>query len=216
MPPIPAISAHPMPARHQLPANTVHWQPDPARAVLLVHDMQRHFLRPFPVHRPPLTELIAHIRALRARSDRLGVPVVYTAQPGGVPPAERGLLTAFWGPGMPAAGDHCAIVPQLAPRAADLLISKHRYSAFHRTPLLDRLHELGRDQLLLCGVYTHIGILHTALDALAEDVHPFLIADATADFTPELHLGALRLAAGCCAMVVTTAQAECLLRDPSG
>ncbi|NEE16626.1 isochorismatase, partial [Streptomyces sp. SID7499] len=37
---LPAIVPYPMPAADELPANRVDWTVDPARAVLLVHDLQ--------------------------------------------------------------------------------------------------------------------------------------------------------------------------------
>lgn len=201
---LPVITPYPMPAPHQLPANTAPWLPETHRVALLIHDMQRYFLTSYPADRPPLTDLLANTRVLRALSDRTGIPVLYTAQPGGAPVEQRGLLADFWGPGLPAGGEHHAIHQALAPRPGDTVITKDRYSAFHRTPLLGLLRTLGRDQLLLCGVYTHTGILHTALDAFAHTVQPFLIADATADVTQRLHTDALEHAAGCCAVVTTT------------
>ncbi|WP_189214674.1 MULTISPECIES: isochorismatase family protein [Streptomyces] len=201
---LPVITPYPMPGPHQLPVNIASWEPEPHRAALLIHDMQRYFLTSYPAGRPPLTDMLANTLVLRTVSDRTGIPVVYTAQPGGTPAEQRGLLTDFWGPGVPAGGEHHAIHHDLAPRPGDTVITKLRYSAFHRTPLLDLLRALGRDQILLCGVYTHIGILHTALDAFAHTVQPFLVADATADFTQRFHTDALEHAAGCCAVVTTT------------
>ncbi|EIU7167858.1 TPA: isochorismatase, partial [Pseudomonas aeruginosa] len=43
---IPEITAYPLPTAQQLPANLARWSLEPRRAVLLVHDMQRYFLRP--------------------------------------------------------------------------------------------------------------------------------------------------------------------------
>ncbi|VFT54399.1 phenazine biosynthesis protein PhzD [Pseudomonas aeruginosa] len=45
---IPEITAYPLPTAQQLPANLARWSLEPRRAVLLVHDMQRYFLRPLP------------------------------------------------------------------------------------------------------------------------------------------------------------------------
>lgn len=45
---IPPIEAYPLPTAGALPPVTPHWTVDPDRAVLLVHDMQRYFLAPFP------------------------------------------------------------------------------------------------------------------------------------------------------------------------
>ena len=36
---LPAIAAHPLPAPDELPDNRVSWTADPARSVLLVHDL---------------------------------------------------------------------------------------------------------------------------------------------------------------------------------
>ena len=86
------------------------------------------------------------------------------------------------------------------------MLTKWRYSAFVKTNLLERLHAAGRDQLIICGVYAHVGILTTALEAFSSDVQPFIVSDATADFTLEDHSMALDYAARRCAMVMTSNQ----------
>ncbi len=71
---IPEITAYPLPTAQQLPANLARWSLEPRRAVLLVHDMQRYFLRPLP-------------ESLRAGS--LSAP---KSVPGGVVPVETLIL----------------------------------------------------------------------------------------------------------------------------
>ena len=65
---------------------------DPRRAVLLIHDMQRYFLRPFPAGKAPAADLLRNATLLRARCAELGIPVAYTAQPDGMTEQQRGLL----------------------------------------------------------------------------------------------------------------------------
>jgi bifunctional isochorismate lyase/aryl carrier protein len=201
---LPTIAPYEMPTEAELVANRVSWTPDPDRAVLLVHDMQQHFLAPYVEGASPLTELIAAVSALRNRAHELGIPVVYSAQPGGQSRTQRGLLQDFWGDGIGTDPRAAAIVDALAPAREDVLLTKWRYSAFVRTELTDLLEARGRDQLIICGVYAHIGCLTTALHAFMQEVQPFVVADATADFSRADHLMALGYAAQRCAVVTTT------------
>ncbi len=201
---IPAIEPYALPTPSELPDGKLAWEPQPERAVLLVHDMQRYFVRFYPSDQSPCQAMLANVAALRAHADALGVPVVYSAQPADPVRAARGLLNDAWGPGLTAHPDQEEIVPELAPRPSDLLLEKVRYSAFHRTELLSFMHAQGRDQLWICGVFAHIGVMMTAFDAFMNDVKPFLVGDAVADFSREYHDIALRIVAGRCGRVVST------------
>ncbi|GAA0498045.1 isochorismatase family protein [Streptomyces stramineus] len=201
---LPAIAPYPMPTADALPANKVDWTVDPDRAVLLVHDLQNYFLGAFQADASPVTELLGNIAALKKDCDRLGVPVVYSAQPGGQSAAERGLQQDFWGPGLPDDEHAKAIADAVAPTGGDTVLTKWKYSAFVRTDLAERMAAQGRDQLIIVGVYAHIGVLMSACDAWMRDIQPFLVADAVADFSAEDHAMALRWAAAKCAVVTTT------------
>ena len=202
---IPAIAAYPMPTENDLPENTARWTVDPRRAVLLIHDMQKYFIQPFPAGQSPVEDLLRNVTALRERCAALDVPVAYTTQPGGMTERQRGLLGDFWGSGMTVALEHREVVDPIRPVVGDLVLTKWRYSAFHRTRLLASMQAQGRDQLIVCGVYAHVGVLMTSADAFTSDIQPFLVADAIADFSHEYHRFALRYAAERCAMTVTTA-----------
>ncbi|MFT2014271.1 isochorismatase family protein [Streptomyces sp. 796.1] len=201
---LPAIAPYPMPSAADLPANKVAWRVDPRRAVLLVHDLQNYFLSAFDQSASPVTELLANVARLKAECARLDVPVVYSAQPGGQSPAERGLQQDFWGPGLPDDEHAKAIAGPVAPGPDDTVITKWKYSAFVRTDLAERMAAQGRDQLVIVGVYAHIGVLLSAADAWMRDIQSFVVADAVADFSAADHATALRYAAGKCAVVTTT------------
>lgn len=201
MPGIPTITPYDMPTT--LPDNVATWTVDPARAVLLIHDMQRFFLRPFNDVKPVPT-LTANTAALRRAAAAIGIPVAYTAQPGGMTPTQRGLLKDFWGPGMTPTAHDRQVIPELTPARDDWHLTKWRYSAFFNTDLRARMWRAGRDQLVICGVYAHVGVLMSAVEAFTYDIQPFLVADATADFSEAEHRLALDYAAGRCAVVTRT------------
>lgn len=200
---IPPIDPYPMPTAGDLPENTARWSVDPDRAVLLIHDMQRYFLQPFPAGEAPGSDLVRNAALLRERCSALGIPVAYTAQPGGMTAEQRGLLKDFWGPGMRVDPADRQVVEPLAPAPDDWVFTKWRYSAFFKSDLLERMRRHGRDQLVICGVYAHVGVLMTAVDAFTNDIQPFLVADAVADFSERHHRMALDYAAQRCAVVTT-------------
>ena len=199
--------------REQEHQNRVNWRVNPARAALLVHDMQRYFVRAFELERDgqPLPDAqiniaIANIRRLLDAAHAANIPVYYTAQPPRQNPADRRLLTDFWGDGLQD-DENARILDELAPTEADTVLTKWRYSAFVRSPLEEQLKDLGRDQLIIGGIYAHIGCLTTALEAFMRDIQPFMVADALADFTVEEHRMACEYASGRCARVLNTAEA---------
>ncbi|PKV86264.1 isochorismatase family protein [Streptomyces sp. TLI_146] len=200
---LPTIDPYPMPSEGDLPANTATWKVDQSRAVLLVHDMQRYFLRPFPADQAPGAALVRNAALLRESCAAAGIPVAYTAQPGGMSDQERGLLKDFWGPGMRVAPEDRKVIDELEPGADDWVFTKWRYSAFFKSDLLERMRAAGRDQLIVCGVYAHVGVLMTAVEAFTHDIQPFLVADAVADFSEQYHRLALDYAAERCAVVTT-------------
>ncbi|MFF9015021.1 isochorismatase family protein [Streptomyces sp. NPDC014870] len=206
MPGIPPIESYPMPTEGELPENIVDWPVDPRRAVLLLHDMQEFFLKPFPRSEAPGDALVANSALLRERCVELGVPIAYTAQPGDMTPDQRGLLKDFWGPGMKATPEHRKVVEPLEPGPADWQFTKWRYSAFFKSDLLERMRFHRRDQLIVCGVYAHVGVLMTAVEAFTNDIKPFLVADAVADFSAGHHRLALDYAAQRAARVVSAKQ----------
>ncbi|WP_419668477.1 isochorismatase family protein [Streptomyces sp. 2-1] len=195
------IEPYPLPTSAELPKNVADWTVDPRRGALLIHDMQRYFLRPFP--EAMTSRLVRNTASVLDRCRALGMPVAYTMQPGGMDPSQRGLLADFWGAGMAATPADRDVPEPLQPGPLDGVFTKWRYSAFFRTELLTWLRRHGADQLVVCGVYAHIGVLASAVDAFSNDVQPFVVADAVADFSAGDHRFALEYAARKCAVVVT-------------
>ncbi|WEK31355.1 MAG: isochorismatase family protein [Candidatus Pseudomonas phytovorans] len=203
---IPQIQHYPIPSHVTLNRPALPWTPAPERAALLIHDMQNHFLKPY-ASQAFVEGLVQRIQSLRVACHALGIPVYYTAQPGDQQAESRGLLCDFWGPGLAEDGVSPGIVAGLAPDPQrDVVLVKHRYSAFARSDFLERLQVAGRDQLIICGVYAHIGCLTTATEAFMADIQPFVVADALGDFSLERHQLALEHMAHCSSVVLSSRQ----------
>lgn len=201
---IPKLNSYALPTAAELPANKVSWAFEPARAALLIHDMQEYFLNFWGEDSPLIEQVVANIARLREYCKSQGIPVFYTAQPNEQSAEDRALLNDMWGPGLNKHPDQQKVVAALAPDEHDQVLVKWRYSAFHRSPLESILNETGRDQLIICGVYAHIGCLTTATDAFMRNIKPFMVADALADFSREEHMMSLTYTAGRSGRVVMT------------
>ncbi|CAH1526424.1 enterobactin synthase component B [Vibrio harveyi] len=201
---IPSISGYSL--TKVKPENRVNWSVEPHRAVLLIHDMQQYFLNFYDADSELIQTLTRNIQEIKQTCIDAGIPVVYTAQPGDQRQEDRALLTDFWGPGLKADDNFTRISPALAPTEQDTVYTKWRYSAFQRTPLKSMMDETGRDQLIIVGIYAHIGCLQTAAEAFMTDIKAFMVSDAVADFSASDHDMALNYVAGRCGYVLDKQQ----------
>lgn len=158
------------------------WVINPQRCALLIHDMQRHFLAPFAA--ATLGPVIEKILRLREACDALDIPVYYSVQPAQQSNTQRGLLRDFWGRGLQEQPERAEVIDALAPKDHHYTFDKWRYSAFVKTNFESQLKRAQRDQLIVTGVYGHIGCHATARDAFMRDIQAFAVGDAMADFGP--------------------------------
>lgn len=135
------------------------YQPSPERlaidrSAILVIDLQTKLV--------PVIESAEHVveltDALLDAADLLGVPAAATLQY----PKGLGLL-----------------VKPLERRFPDAE-EKLEFSAAVCRRDLDAWRAEGRDQILVCGIETHICVLQTVMDLLAEGLRPFVVAEAVA------------------------------------
>ncbi|GAB3458164.1 isochorismatase family protein [Kineococcus endophyticus] len=201
---LPAVTDYPLPTPAELPVARVPWELRADRAVLLLHDLQDHFLDVYGADSRLRDTLLRNVSRIRSAAAAAGVPVVYTAQPAVQDPGDRALLSDFWGDGIGRRPHRAGIPDQVAPHGGDTVLTKWRYSAFQRSTLADDLRRAGRDQLVVTGVYASIGCQVSACEAFMRDVQPFVVGDAVADFDEQRHRSALAWIAGTCGVVRST------------
>lgn len=197
------IKEYKLPVADEIPQNKISWKFDKNNAVLLIHDMQQYFLEAYDSQSLLYKSLLQNIKTIKTFCVENNIPVVYSAQPKGQTDEQRGLLLDFWGKGIPQNGVSEEIIEQLQPDINDIIITKWRYSAFENTELHDVLKRLDKNQLIICGIYAHIGCLTTAVTAFMRGIKPFFVADAMADFSKEKHLMALEYISQLAGKVVT-------------
>lgn len=77
-------------------------------------------------------------------------------------------------------------VPEIAELLADNVpIDKASFSCCDAAPFQAQLETMGRSQVVLCGIETHVCIYQTALDLLDQDFEVCVVADAVSSRTTE-------------------------------
>ena len=80
----------------------------------------------------------------------------------------------------------------VSPSEGEVVVNKHRYSAFAGTDLDMVLRTAGIATILLTGVATNVCVESTLRDGLFLDYNVALVPDCCAAYAPELHEGTIR------------------------
>ncbi len=79
----------------------------------------------------------------------------------------------------------------VSPQPSDIIVTKHRYSAFIGTRLDQILRGHRIDTLIMSGVATNVCVESTARDGFMLDYHIVFLSDCTATSRPEAHAATL-------------------------
>lgn len=179
------------------------WALDPTRAALLVHDLQPYYLDVLAAN--VRTRLVAQVERIVGWAAERRMPVIGSGPRPASVLAQRGLLGQLWGLG-PTRDQATATAVQGLESDHVRWIRKRSYSAFFATDLAEELRRLGRDQLVVVGVFATAGVLATTYDAFARDIECIVPIEATADYTGDLHATALTLISALTGRVTTVSQ----------
>ena len=170
---------------------------DPRTTALIVVDMQNDFVAPgAPMQSPAGLAMVPHLQQALTCCRESGIPVIYTAHVHRVGGCDQGLLAHApqigRGEALVDGSPGGAIFPEVAPRDGEILISKHRFSAFYGTDLEIILRGLGVTTVVITGVTTENCCHATARDAFFRDFQVVFLSDATGtgDY-PDLGYGSL-------------------------
>src|SRR5215213_4900298 len=160
-------------------------QIDPSKTAMIVVDMQNDFVATgAPMQSPAGLAMVPHLQRALACCREQGIPVIYTAHVHRLDGSDQGLLAHAPAiarrEALVAGSSGAAIFPEVAPRDGEIVISKHRFSAFYGTDLEIILRGLGVTTVVITGVTTENCCHATARDAFFRDFQVVFLADATA------------------------------------
>ncbi len=176
---------------------------EPAHTALLAIDVQNDFCAPGGHTEARLGRDVAACQAvvepiegLAAAARRAGVPVIwikadydraYLSPPIHARQVARGMEKAYCVSGTWGAGFY-----RVSPEDGDLVIEKHRHSAFAGTELDQMLRDRGIRTVAVAGVQTHVCVESTLRDASARGYYVVVPRDCVGSYDRDLHDKTLR------------------------
>jgi ureidoacrylate peracid hydrolase len=179
---------------------------DPRRTAMLVVDMQNAFLADgAPFETPAARALVPKINRIAAALRRQGGAVIWIQHTAGHA-GKAGYWPLYFenfvrsgkrGPAIDALAPDTlmhALYSSLDVEQGDLILPKHRFSAFLRTPhdLEALLIGRGVDTLIVTGTATNVCVESTVRDAMMRDFRVFMPHDGTAAQDSAAHLAGVR------------------------
>jgi maleamate amidohydrolase len=154
-----------------------------ASPAVLVVDMVRAYLDPASPLYAGVEGTVEPARRVIEAARAADVPVIYTevvytpgGRDGGVFFRKVRALKVFQG-----RGPMGQILPELAPRDGDVVVSKQYASAFFGTSLASTLTALGVDTVIVMGYSTSGCVRASAVDAMQHGFVPIVVRDACGD-----------------------------------
>jgi ureidoacrylate peracid hydrolase len=177
----------------------VDYKLDTKKTALIVFDMLNDFIQPgAPLENPDVREnLIPRLKKLIEACRSKGIPVIYACHGHRKDGSDAGLMAEIYASvrerralvrGTPGV----EVYEEIKPQEGDVVIEKHRYSAFYNTDLEIILRNKGVDTLIITGASTNVGCETTARDATNRDYKVIFPSDGNvARDLPDMGWGAI-------------------------
>jgi len=197
-----------------IPAKPYEFTLDPAKAALLIIDMQRDFVEPggfgdaLGNDVSQLRPVIEPLKALLAAARQAGLFVMHTREGHKPDLSDLHATKRTRGRGAMTIGDEGPmgrilvigeaghdIIPELYPINGEPVIDKPGKGAFYNTELSDIIAERGLTQLIVTGVTTEVCVHTTVREANDRGIDCLVLSDCTGSYFPEFHETALRMVA---------------------
>jgi ureidoacrylate peracid hydrolase len=183
---------------------------EPSRTAVLMIDVQKAFTDESRGQKyPPLEGVLEHSRTFVRDARRAGVRIIWvqvthpieTSSPAWLRQHARRSATY-----LDTGSEEAAFHPGFGPEGNDLLVVKHRYSAFVGTPLELMLHSLGIETLVVAGLTADVCVSSTVRDAFQRDFNVITLRDCTAEVSRARYEAAIEAMGATFGRVQTSAE----------
>ncbi len=162
---------------------------NPGTSALLVLDMQKYFLDESSHAWIPSSAVISEkITLLIEKFREINRPVIFTRHLN--TEENAGMMGKWWRELMLKENELTEISEKFSPETGEIVI-KNSYDAFHNTSLKEILLKKRCDNVVICGVMTHLCCDTTARSAFINGFEVFFTVDGTTTYNEELHRASL-------------------------
>lgn len=161
----------------------------PSRSALLVCDMQAYFLDPNShAYVPSAGVILSGISQMIKLCSAHRVPIFFTQHINS--DSNAGMMSVWWKDLITAQNPRRGIIPEIDV-SVGTVIQKSQYDAFYGTNLEMMLREKRIQQVIICGVMTHLCCETTARSAFMNGFEVFFPVDGTATYNLAFHRASL-------------------------
>ena len=161
----------------------------PGKAALLVLDMQEYFLQEDShAFVPSAPAIVPGIGKLITAFSNENYPVISTRHVNTLENA--GMMAKWWNDLINSQTAHSHYINTLK-NINKISMDKTQYDAFLHSSLEDELHRRNVEQVIICGVMTHLCCETTARSAFMRGFEVFFTVDGTATYNESLHRASL-------------------------
>ncbi|MDE8669978.1 cysteine hydrolase [Pseudarthrobacter sp. H3Y2-7] len=202
---------------------------DPSRTAVIVVDMENDFVAEgAPMESSQARQAVPNMQKALSSARESGMKVIYTTHAHREDGCDAGRFADLYPPIAAKAGlvdgtPGVEIYPELAPGPGEIVVKKHRYSAFFGTDLDIILRGSGVETVVVIGTTTENCCHATARDAMFRDYFVVFLSDATGTFdypdvghgamsAAEVHEATLKILAFSTADVMTTDEFTAMVR----
>jgi len=161
----------------------------PERSALIILDMQKFFLEEsshaFIPAAPLIIPLINKLLEIYASKKLL---IIFTQH---LNSQEDAKLMSKWWKDLIKKEDPLSKITEELDTSKGIVLQKTQYDAFWKTPLEEILREKKINQIVICGVMTHLCCESTARSAFIRGLEVFFTIDGTATYNEDFHLATL-------------------------
>ncbi len=173
--------------REQVPQRIIPFVPD--QSALLILDMQKYFLDDSShAYVPSAQAIIPGIDELVKEYTTKSLPIIFTRHVNSVQNAK--LMAKWWKDLIHEENPLSEIIEELHV-SNGIVLKKSQYDAFYDTSLEDILKKNRVNQVVICGVMTHLCCETTARSAFMRGFEVFFTVDGTATYNENFHLATL-------------------------